>query len=299
MPSFFELPESVRYRVYYHLIHSSLDQSSSLSIFHANDRYQRLFRHGSSLTESKIESAIKYPSRIYLPYEGFLRVNSQARSEMKEAIQKSISRKVNCSLDLVVECEHRLYPTWLRCPSRSPTVQRLDVDVRLLGFAAAAEIGACEHTPGRGRCRTLAFAIVAILARFVERGARFEHARGELEVHTIALNFSSKGASKFLQLTPVLSTETSEDWDTDTLVDGDVEGVSPANPNDVVDGPMLLRMVDLVLKPLCRQPQYLLRGRRSHYSTSHLILIRRNVRRVFLELDGKVERKIYINNSAD
>jgi hypothetical protein len=223
---------------------------------------------------------------------------------MKEAMEYLTSRKIDCGLDIVVECENWLYPTWMICPARSPTVRRLDVDVRLLGCAKLSGDDACQHLAGRNRCRTLAFAIVAILARFVERGSRFEHARGELEVHTMVLNFNSKqGVGKYLELTPALSIESGEDWDTDTLVDGDGDvvevGGTPSDPADETDGSELLRMVNLVLKPLCREEKYLLVQRRSHFSARHLALIRRNVRRIFLELDGQVKGKVYINNSED
>jgi hypothetical protein len=228
---------------------------------------------------------------------------------MKEIIREHTSKKVNCRLDIVVDCEDKLYPTWIKCPARSPHVQRLDVDVRLLGCADSlqTDVNDCRHLQERGRCRDLAFAIVSILARFVERGSRFAHARGEIDVHTIILHFRSRmGANKFLELTPIISTESEgDDWETDTLVDeaaADVETdlIDPqtllGSPDyvDMVDGAELLRTVYLVLKPLVRDPQYLLARRKHHFSSAHLALIRGNVRRVLLHLDGKLERRIYV-----
>jgi hypothetical protein len=226
---------------------------------------------------------------------------------MKEVIRDYTAKKVNCKLDIVVECENKVYPTWVKCPSRSPHVQRLDIDVRLLGCAEAMQLDAveCRHFQERNRCITLAFAIVAILARFVERGARFEHARGEISVHTVVINFRSRvGGDKFLELVPIVSAG-SEDWDTDTLIDGEADTDADADDEIVtteavtgletmVNSPDLLRTVDLVLKPLYRDPQYLLARRKNHFSTGHLALIRRNVRRILLHLDGKLERRIYV-----
>jgi hypothetical protein len=301
---FFDLPEPIRIRIYSHLINSSHPQPATISEFHDSDRYQRLYRHGSMLAEANIERHIRYPSRIHLPFEGWLRVSRQARSDMKIAMRNMTSRKIDCALDIVVECENWLYPTWLVCPSRSPTVRRLDVEIRLLGCAKADEIEVCQHLSGRNRCRTLAFAIVAILARFIERGSRFEHARGELEVHTIVLSATSKpGVEKFLELTPALSIESGDDWDTDTLVDGEGDGIgvggTTADSADAIDGPELLRMIGLVLKPLCRESKYLLVRRKAHFSAGHLALIRRNVRRIYLELDGRAEGKVYVNNLGE
>jgi hypothetical protein len=312
MASLLELPQPIRFQILRTVLSSEHESATSLKDFHDNDRYQRLYRHGYVLAEEHIERQIRYPSRIYLPFEGVLRVNRQLRSEMKQVISEFTAKKVNCKLDIVVECENKVYPTWVRCPARSPHVQRLDVDVRLLGCVEGLQLDGeeCRHYQERGRCITLAFAIVAILARFVERGARFEHARGEIAVHTIVLNFKSRvGGDKFLELVPVVSAE-SDDWDTDTLVDGegdvdmDVEAESDIVGTGVVtsgrdlsasvDGPELLRTVNLVLKPLCRDPQFLLARRRNHFSTGHLTLIRRNVRRILLHLDGKLERRIYI-----
>jgi hypothetical protein len=308
MASFLELPQPIRFQILRTLLSSEHSHHASLKDFHTHDRYQRICRHGNTLAEEHIERQIQYPSRIHLPFEGVLRVNRQLRSEMKEIIKEQTSKKVNCRLDIVVECENKLYPTWIKCPARSPHVQRLDVDVRLLGCADSmhTNLDECRHLQERGRCRDLAFAIVAILARFVERGSRFAHAKGEIDVHTIVLHFKSRMAgNKFLELTPIVSIESEgENWETDTLVDVgadmDTDLIDPDTLSggqeygDMVDGTDLLRTVDLVLKPLLRDPQYLLARRRNHFSSTHLALIRRNVRRILLHLDGKLEKRIYV-----
>jgi hypothetical protein len=304
MASLIDLPQPIRLQILRTLLTSERERSTSLYEFHAQDPYQRLLRHGRALTEEHIERQIRYPSRICLPFEGILRVNRQLRYEMKYVIREFTTKKVNCKLDVIVECEDKVYPTWLKCPARSPQVHRLEVDVRLLGCVGTPD--ACLHSKERGRCRSIAFAIVAILARFVERGARFEHARGEISVHHMVLDFSSReGGEKFLELTPASPVD-GENWDTDTLIEGEEnaeaedELVSPPaitggqDLGGIVDGAELLRTVDLVLKPLHREPQYLLERRRKHFSAGHLALIRKNVRRIFLRLDGKLERRISV-----
>lgn len=182
MPTFLDLPVQIRSLVYIGLLNSSFEPAKSLQEFHSHDPYQRMCRHGSSLAEIHLERQIRYPSRIHLPFAGVLRVNRQLRREMKDAIQSFTARKIDCKLDILVECENRLYPTWLSCPARSPIVRRLEIDVRLLGCAGADALRSLgdehNHLRGRNRCRSLAFAIVAVFARFVERGSKFEHAKG-------------------------------------------------------------------------------------------------------------------------
>lgn len=204
-----------------------------------------------------------------------------------------------------------------------------------------------EHAfVGRERCRTLAFAVVAVIARFIERGARWGHVRGEVGVETLVLNFSDVGMplalgreerevflestpstpeekerDRFLELTPQTPTTpmppTPPDdcaccdyWDTNSLVgeadeaitfalgDGDVRRrtrpVTAEEEDESIQAPELLRMVDLVLKPLCREEKYMLHRRKHHFSAVHLSLIRRNVRRVVIELEGRLKRRMKV-----
>ncbi|RDI80812.1 hypothetical protein Vi05172_g9178 [Venturia inaequalis] len=349
--SFLNLPPHIRTRIYTLLIcHTPLDSAPTLQSFHENDPYQRLFRHSASIAEAKIERLIHYPSRIHLSFEGLLRTNRTIRSEVKVVLKGLRKENVTCKLDLIIERGRDggggVWPSWLTCPARSPLVRRLEVDVRVFGddfkihgtrsgmggpvLLREFEGGALgfEHAHvSRERCRTLAFAVVAVIARFLERGARWGHVKGELGVETLVLNFVDVGASRekkrrerFLELTPVKSTLTppptptdecstcaAEDyWDVDTLVGEADEAITfthgdrritrpvSADEGESIKAAELLRMVDLVLKPLCREEKYMLHRRKHHFSAVHLSLARRNVRRVIVELEGKLKRRMRV-----
>lgn len=183
---------------------------------------------------------------------------------------------------------------------------------------------------GRERCRTLAFAVVAVIARFIERGARWGHVRGEVSIEILVLNFvdvrqdsgSKSKEERFLELTPPTPTIptpptppegcacacAAEDyWDINTLVGEADEAITftlgdsarrtrpvSVDEDESIQAPELLRMVDLVLKPLCREEKYMLHRRKHHFSAVHLSLIRRNVRRVVVELEGNLKRRMKV-----
>jgi hypothetical protein len=372
MKSFLDLPPQIRTRIYTHLIlHTPLDTPSSLTTFHASDPYQRLFRHSASIAEAKIERIIHYPSRIYLSFEGLLRTNWVIRNEVKKILKSLRKENVDCRLDLIIERGSgggNVWPSWIICPARNPTIRRLEVDVRVFGDEYNINLlgGEERHGPvvlredfdgalafthahvGRERCRTLAFAIVAVVSRFIERGARWGHVRGDISIESLVLNFVDAGQgkekekddAKFLELTPTTSDRSQEGgrrssdltppnsttpptpmdidndcacaedyWDIDTLV-GDTDeamtfalgdsrplnrvGTDNTMDDETIQAPELLRMVDLVLKPLCREEKYMLHRRQHHFSAVHLSLIRRNVRRVLIELEGKLKRRMKV-----
>lgn len=348
--SFLDFPPHLRTRIYTYLIcHTPLDSAPTLQQFHENDPYQRLFRHSASIAEAKIERLIHYPSRISISFESLLHTNRIIRSEVKKILKSLQEEPVNCKLDLIIERGRDggggVWPSWLICPARNPIVQRLEVDVRVFGddfeihgtgmggpvvlreFEGGA-LGFEQVHVGRERCRTLAFAVVAVIARFIERGARWGHVRAEVSIETLVLNFIDIGQDleskskdeKFLELTPPTPTIptpptppedctcAAEDyWDIDTLVGEADEAITfslgdsarrtrpvSADEDESIQAPELLRMVDLVLKPLCREEKYMLHRRKRHFSAVHLSLIRRNVRRVVVELDGKLKRRMKV-----
>lgn len=352
--SFLDLPPHIRARIYTHLIcHTPLDPAPTLQSFHESDPYQRLFRHSASIAETKIERLIHYPSRIHLSFEGLLRTNRTVRAEVKKVLKGLRKEDVTCKLDLIIERGRDggggVWPSWLICPARNPLVHRLEVDVRVFGdefeihgtgsgrggpvILREVEHGALrfEHAHvGRERCRTLAFAVVAVIARFIERGARWGHVRGETEVETLVLNFIDVGISKeeeererFLELMPPTPTvmtppaspaecptcATGDYWDMDTLVGETDEAMTFAlgdrrrsrrvstDEDESIQARELLRMVDLVLKPLCREEKYMLHRRKHHFSAVHLSLIRRNVRRIVIELEGRLKRRMKVVDS--
>ncbi|QDS75173.1 hypothetical protein FKW77_008384 [Venturia effusa] len=355
--SFLDLPPQLRTRIYTDLIcHTPLDTASTLQQFHENDPYQRLFRHSASIAEAKIERLIHYPSRIHLPFEALLRTNRTIRAEVKKVLQGLREERVDCRLDLIIESGRNegVWPSWLICPARNPTVRRLEVDVRVFADASCAHgsgweetnnnnngpaiLRECEGGPlgfehahahaGRERCRTLAFAVVAVLARFIERGARWGHVRGDVAIETLVLNFVDVGrdargkGERFLELAPLTPTiltppsppddcncAADDYWGEDNLVGeadeamtfalGDGRRVRPvgADEDDSIQAPELLRMVDLILRPLCREAKYMLHRRKHHFSAIHLSLIRRNVHRVMIELDGRLKRRMKVVDS--
>ncbi|TID15334.1 hypothetical protein E6O75_ATG08587 [Venturia nashicola] len=357
--SFLDLPPHIRTQIYTYLIcHTPLDSAPTLQQFHQNDPYQRLFRHSASIAEAKIERLIHYPSRIYLAFEGLLRTNRTIRSEVKKVLTGLRKKHVTCKLDLIIERGRDggggVWPSWLICPARNPLVRRLEMDVRVFGddfeihgtgsgrggpvVLRQFESGALgfEHAHvGRERCRTLAFAVVATIARFIERGARWGHVRGEVGVETLVLNFvdvgippgerreerknktrdenkNEKEREMFLELTPPTPPDdcptcAAEDyWDIDALVgsadealtfalgDGKISRPTSTDEDESIQAPELLRMVDLVLKPLCREERYMLHRRKHHFSAVHLALIRRNVKRVVIELKGRLKRRMKV-----
>jgi hypothetical protein len=349
--NFLDLPPNLRTQIYKHLIFSApLDPHSSLTAFHANDPYQRLFRHSASIAEANIERLIHYPSRVYLGFEGLLRVSRGVRKEVQRILKTYKREVVDCSLDIIIDAvagggRGGLWPTWLLCPARNPRVGRLEVDVRVFGGDEFAVEVADGHGPvllrefsdgalefahahfGRERVRTLAFAVVAVIARFIERGARWGHVRDEITIETLVLNFvevrprMEEKEDRFLELMPLTpidsnsSPDGTEDyWDTDTLhgeVDegisfgladsrlqtriGDDGGTAPARTSDdSIEATELLRMVDLILKPLCREEKYMLPSRQNHFSAVHLAFMRRNVGRVIIELGGKLKRRMKV-----
>jgi hypothetical protein len=343
--NFLDLPPQVRTKIYTYLIcNSPLNSAPSLAAFHALDPYQRLFRHSASIAEAKIERLIHYPSRIYLGFEGLLRTSRVVRGEVKNILEGLRKVSVDCTLDVIVERGNGggVWPSWMICPARNPTVRNLEVHVRVFGDEFGLEIGAMDAPVGpvllrefsdgalafthahvgRERCRTLAFAIVAVIARFIERGARWGHARGDISIETLVLHFMDAGQEvkdekRFLELTPPTpptpvdthDNSTEDYWETDTLISeadeaiafalGDSSRVRPTSSDDMmadeaIQAPDLLRMVDLILKPLCREEKYMLHRRKHHFSAVHLSLLRRNVRRLMIVLDGKVRRRMRV-----
>jgi hypothetical protein len=197
-------------------------------------------------------------------------------------------------------------------------IGRLDIDIRLLGFV--------DDVPpmfpldrlqqhGRDRCRTLAFAVVALVARFIERGPRFEHLRqGEIKIQSLMLNFRSRredlephqsqlersnsieeerGLMEHLTLSNLYGHDKHENTSTNSAQ----SHTSPTrNPNEVVDARDLLRTVDLVLRPLCRKEQWTLERRQKHFSTAHLAFLRRNVRKIYFSVDGRLEKAMMVES---
>jgi hypothetical protein len=235
------------------------------------------------------------------------------------------TKRLVYKLDLVVENEVTILPSWLSCPARSMELARLDIDVRLLGSVADAEktlAGLQQHA--RDRCRTLAFATVALIARFIERGPRFEHLRhasGEIKVQTIMLNFHSKdeptssapvgqreradsleeerGLMDHLNLSDY-HTEAEHNINssssTGSLSTDGSDARSQHDLEDVVEAKDLLRTVDLVLRPLCRDEAWTLARRQKHFSMAHLGLVRRNVRKICFALDGTPEKAMMVEH---
>lgn len=319
MTSFLSLPPQVRIRIYNHVLALDLDPSPSVDDLYsheANQRIQRVFRHGSSADEIAIERIIRYPFSIYLPFAGLLRSNRTVRQEFRDALQNEKRRRTNYKLDLAIDGELFVLPTWLRCPVRSMEIHKLEIDVRLLGFAKEDVLddfgGLQQH--GRDRCRTLAFAIVALVARFVERGPRWEHLRqGEIKVNSLILNFRSRwedlephlhalgransieeerGLMEHLNLS---STPHTHDQHDTTVRSGKADSVIERDPSEVVDANDLLRTVDLVLRPLCREERFALVKRKSHFSAGHLAFLRRNVRKIHLMVDGRLEKSFSVS----
>ncbi|KIV99394.1 uncharacterized protein PV09_08937 [Verruconis gallopava] len=319
MLTIWDLPQPIRFRIYQHVLTSSLDPPSSLLELHTADsdnKVQRIHRHGADVAEFAVEKCIRYPITIHLPFAGLLRSSSRVRREVKEIARMLQTKRVAYRLDLVIENELTMLPSWLRCPVTSMDVSRLDIDVRLLGFVDEAGPdfpldGSQQH--GRDRCRTLAFAILALIARFIDRGPRFEHVRhGEIKVQSLTLNFHSRleeakphrlrlGRSNSVEeerglMDHLCMTQLHEHHRHDSAVEADRPRPSRSDPSEVVEARDLLRTVDLVLRPLCRQEQYTLERRLKHFSTSHLGFLRRNVRRICLSLDGIPERAMTVES---
>lgn len=325
MLTLLNLPPLVRTKIWQDILTSSLDPTRSLEELHDQERQrkiQRIHRHGHHTAEIAIERCIQYPFSVYLPFAGLLKTSSGIRSDVKDAMAHLKTKRLVYKLDLVVENEVTILPSWLSCPARSMELARLDIDVRLLGSISDAEntlAGLQQHA--RDRCRTLAFAIVALIARFIERGPRFEHLRhssGEIKIQTIMLNFHAKAEHAFSG--PVGRQERADSLEEERgLMDhlnlsefhnesehgtisstgsnaSDSDSHSHRDLEEVVEGKDLLRTVDLVLRPLCRHETWMLGKRQKHFSMAHLALIRRNVRKICFTLDGMPEKAMMVEN---
>jgi hypothetical protein len=71
-------------------------------------------------------------------------------------------------------------------------------------------------------------------------------------------------------------------------------GTGWSDSGELVEAKDLLRTVDLVLRPLCRQEKYTLQRRLRHFSNGHLAFLRRNVRKIYLMLDGVMEKAMMV-----
>jgi hypothetical protein len=197
-------------------------------------------------------------------------------------------------------------------------IGRLDIDIRLLGFAdeipPTITLDGLQQN-GRDRCRTLAFAVVALVARFIERGPRFEHLRqGEIKIQSLMLNFKSRrenlephqmqlersnsideecGLMDHLALSDLHEHDEHHSARKDS-VQGQTTQVR--DPNEVVDAKDLLRTVDLVLRPLCWKVEYMIERRLKHFSMAHLGFRRRNIRKIYLSLDGRPEKAMMVES---
>jgi hypothetical protein len=322
MPTFLDLPSPIRQRIIQHLLNAELNPVETTKQLHELERLfkiQRIHRHGNHVAEIAIERCIRYPFRVNLPFAGLLRTSSGLRREAKDVIKVLKTKRIVYKLDLIVENEVNMLPVWLRCPVRAMEITRLDIDVRLLGSIddiVSRDVldGLQQH--GRDRCRTLAFAIVALIARFIERGPRFEHLRqGEIKVQTVMVNFHSRredfapeqkrlgrsnsveeehGLMEHLNLADLHANEEHHH-----MTNGDAvseAGTGWSDSGELVEAKDLLRTVDLVLRPLCRQEKYTLERRLRHFSNGHLGFLRRNVRKIYLTLDGGMEKAMMVES---
>ena len=325
MLTLLDLPPPIRARIFERALQASLEPAQSIQELHEGDaarKIQRINRHGHDPAEIAIERCIRYPFSVHLPFEGLLRSSAWVRHEIKDVMKVFKTRRIAYNLDLVVENEVTILPAWLKCPVRSMEISRLDIDVRLLGSAedAAALMtlaGLQQHA--RDRCRTLAFAIVALIARFIERGPRFEHLRqaGEIKVQTIMINFHSRkdnfmpdqkrmgrkssveeelGLMDHLKLSELHAKAEHGSTSSEGSNWSDSDGHSQHDAEEVVEAKDLLRTVDLVLRPLCRQEKYTLERRLKHFSNAHLGTLRRNVRKIYLSLDGSPEKAMMVES---
>ena len=191
MPQLLDLPQEIREIIYIAVLdlsNSILPPSSPLEAGERKKGANRCLEWGQSFENCNMYSL--HPlSRSRPP---LLLASRQIYDEFSEVLERQKRLGKLCyKLDCMIVAHELIYPTWLSVPILSPRLDRVDVDVRLLGKQHMTKRSKWHHSLGGPS--PMLWSLFALIKRFLTRGPDFLaptlHREQQIQLRELVINF--------------------------------------------------------------------------------------------------------------